>query len=298
MATAPDYRPLPKDRCTLTMLTGPTPGAVHVVGQAGTTMGRAPELSWCIGDRGVSSEHACITRKEGGFWLEDLNSTNGTFVNGRRVETRQRLCDGDHVQLGEHTLLRVSLHDANEQEATERLYRAAVLDPLTGVYNRGHLEAVLVAEYAFATRHRSPLGVAFADLDHFSSVNNTHGHQAGDAVLQQVANTMRRAVRTEDLVARYGGEEFVILARGIDLNGTMAMAERVRRMVEVLQVPVAAGVVRVTASFGVAAFERATPYGSVGELLAAADRAVYRAKAAGRNRVCEAADTCPASWRA
>lgn len=293
----PDFETLPKDRCTLTMLTGARPGAIYTLGPGELILGRDEELSWRIEDRAVSSHHARLSGVDGRFQIEDLDSTNGTYVNGERVQRRE-LRDGDRIQLGEHTLLRVALQDATEHEAAQRMYEAAVLDPLTGVYNRGHLEAVLTAEFAFAQRHKTPLSVIFADLDHFTDVNNTYGHQAGDAVLQDVAQAIRQAVRTEDLVARYGGEEFVLVARGIDLNGAIAMAERIRRKVEGVTVPLDDTLLSVTASFGVACFEAATPYDTREQLVAAADRAVYRAKAEGRNRVCDSSDVAPDSWRA
>lgn len=291
----PELEALPKDRCTLTMLTGPQPGAIHTVGNADVTLGRDDELSWRIDDRGVSGTHARIYVDGQSFFIEDLDSTNGTFINGRRI-MRHELRDGDRIQLGEHTLIRVSLQDATEHEAARRMYQAAVLDPLTGVYNRGHLEAVLVAEFAFAQRHKSPLAVVFIDLDHFTQVNNTYGHQAGDAVLRMTAQAIRHAVRTEDLVARYGGEEFVLLSRGIDLNGAVVMAERVRRTVESVKVTFHGQSIRVTASLGVACREAATPFETQEELLSAADRAVYRAKAEGRNCVREA-ETSGHSWK-
>lgn len=298
MDNGPNFEELPKDRCTLTMLTGPTPGVIKTLTAGELTIGRDEDLSWLVEDRGVSGRHARIGHQHGWFELADLSSTNGTYVNGRRLHEPHRLRDGDKIQLGEHTLIRVSLQDATEQHASRTMYEAAVKDPLTGIYNRGHLEAVLVSEFAYAARHKTPLSVIFVDLDHFTRVNNEHGHQAGDAVLQAVALAMKNAIRAEDMVARYGGEEFVMLARGIDLNGSLVMAERARRIVEAMSTPLDDQSLAVTASFGVACFEAATPFESVQHLIAAADRAVYRAKAEGRNRVVGAIDAASDSWRA
>lgn len=292
------FAELPKNRCTLTMLTGPSPGALYTLHGDEVVVGRDEDLSWRIDDRGVSGRHARICHRNRQFWVEDLGSTNGTYVGGQRIEAPRELRDGDHIELGERTLIRVSLQDEREHEAARRMYEAAVLDGLTGVYNRGHLETVLESEYAYAVRHRSPVSVIFVDLDHFTNVNNSYGHQAGDAALRTVAQVLAEAIRTEDLLARYGGEEFVLVARGIDLNGSIAMAGRLRQIVEQTAIDVGGELISVTASFGVAAYEAATPYQSVQELVAAADRAVYRAKSEGRNRVCEAFDTSPESWRA
>ena len=278
------------------MLTGPSPGSILVLRGPQIVLGRDEDLPHPINDRGVSGRHASVYEQDG-FWVADLGSTNGTYVGGRRLTAPHRLHDGDRIELGENTLLRVSLQDPREQEASRRMYEAAVLDPLTKVHNRGHLEAVLVKEYAYAMRHRLPLSVIFLDLDHFTQVNNTYGHQAGYAVVRSVAATIQEAVRTEDLVARYGGEEFVLVARGIDLNGAIVMAERVRRIIENTVIPFEGTHIRATASLGVAAYEAGTPYDSVQALVAAADRAVYRAKSEGRNRVCESLDASPESWR-
>jgi diguanylate cyclase (GGDEF)-like protein len=292
----PAYVALARDRLTLVMLTGPSPGAVYTLGAGELTLGRDDELSWRIEDRGVSAHHARIYCHQGVFWLQDLGSTNGTYVSGKRVGEPIKLHDNDRIHLGENTLLRVTLQDATEQEATEALYRASVIDPLTGIYNRGHLENMLQAEFAYAVRHRQALAILFIDLDHFTEINNRYGHQAGDEVLRGVTRAIRKAIRTEDFLARYGGEEFVLVARGIDLNGSLVMAERVRRIIEIMEVPFRNRTIRVTASFGVACHEAASTYKSPQQLVAAADTAVYRAKADGRNCVREATEA-PPSWQ-
>jgi diguanylate cyclase (GGDEF)-like protein len=297
----PQTRPqLPKDRCTLTMLTGPTPGAIQSLSsaQGEIVLGRDESLPARIADRGISGEHARIVFVAGVFAIEDLDSTNGTYVNGARLTSSVQLFDGDRIQLGENTLIRVSLQDATEQEAAQRMYHAAVYDPLTQVFNRGHLDAMLVSEFAYAVRHSFPLSILFIDLDHFTEVNNAYGHQAGDAVLAATAAAIRSSVRIEDLVARYGGEELVVVARSIDSPGAQIIAERVRRKIEAGTVSFQGTAIRVTASVGVATHDPTTPYDNVAQLVAAADRAVYLAKAEGRNRVCTAMEKAPSSWRA
>ncbi|MGF1465729.1 MAG: GGDEF domain-containing protein [Sandaracinaceae bacterium] len=285
--TEPLMASLPRDRLLLTMLAGPSPGALHEV-SGELVLGRGQGLVPRIDDRGMSRRHARLFKVGPHYYLEDLGSTNGTRVNGRPLTRRQRLGDGDRIQLGENTVLRVSLQDAQEAEAARRLYESAVLDPLTQVYNRGHFDERLQGEHAFAERHREALSVLLLDLDRFKRVNDTWGHAAGDAVLQATATAVKGALRTEDVFARYGGEEFVILARGTDRTAAARMAERVRRVVEALAVPWAGGELRVTASIGVATFVPGGPFRSAEALVQAADRATYQAKGRGRNRVCEA----------
>lgn len=170
---------------------------------------------------------------------------------------------------------------------TEQLRTAAITDALTGVYNRRFFEEMLAAD-ADAARHSAPLSVVLVDLDHFKSVNDTHGHPVGDAVLTEVADRLRRSLRASDLLCRYGGEEFVCLLPRTDGPAAWELAERLR--LDLRSTPVAVPGVEqplaLTASFGVAC---ATPAGSgplrVDDLIDTADRALYRAKALGRDRV-------------
>ena len=128
-------------------------------------------------------------------------------------------------------------------------------DGLTGVWNRKYLDERLRGEIAYATRHRSPLAVVIADIDHFKKVNDTYGHLAGDEVLKVTAATMRSALRTEDILARYGGEEFVVVARGVDLKSGVLLAERLRMTIERRPVTVDGQMIDRTISAGVATLE-------------------------------------------
>ena len=166
----------------------------------------------------------------------------------------------------------------------------AVIDPLTGMLNRNSLK-----DRTFELSHQSrrtgqPVGLIVGDLDHFKEVNDTHGHAAGDAVLQDVAYLLRKQLRAFDLAYRIGGEEFLVLLPGANLEQTAAMAERLRGGVEGDTV---GGGLRVTMSFGVSASANdcAFDYQSVCE---EADAALYEAKRQGRNRVCAGAAIAPA----
>lgn len=155
----------------------------------------------------------------------------------------------------------------------------AVLDPLTGLLNRVGLEGRFEEVRQQAALTGAPVSVVIADLDHFKQVNDLHGHQAGDAVLKAAAYAMRKTLRRFDLLYRLGGEEFLLLLPGLDLDEAADMASRLR---EALAADDLAGV-RVTASLGVAA---TTADGTTfADLYEQADRALYEAKAAGRDRV-------------
>ena len=160
----------------------------------------------------------------------------------------------------------------------ERLERMSLVDPLTGLANRRSFDDAIEAELARSRRTGAPLGLVILDVDHFKRFNDTHGHQAGDRVLIAVGAALRRAARREDRPCRIGGEEFAVLLPGADEQGAADVAERIRRIIAALDVPGGP----VTASFGAATAVHGM---AAEELVAAADRRLYEAKAAGRNRV-------------
>jgi diguanylate cyclase (GGDEF)-like protein len=157
-------------------------------------------------------------------------------------------------------------------------------DALTGVYNRRFFDDYFATEVERAMRFRGTVAIAMVDVDYFKQFNDRFGHAAGDQALRGVAVTLQRAVRRSDLVARYGGEEFVILFREASLDQAVALVEEIRR--EIQSTPHEIGDARpvhVTVSAGVASWPEDGP--TVGDLLATADRRLFTAKDAGRNRV-------------
>lgn len=176
----------------------------------------------------------------------------------------------------------------------ERLRRAGMTDGLTGVHNRRYFDHRSLIEFSQAVRHRYPLACLFLDIDHFKAINDGHGHPAGDEVLRQVGGLILRSLRTGDLAARYGGEEFVVLLPRTDLAGACEVAERIRLMVqEAPFVTPDGGTVGATLSVGLAMVPASAT--SFADLLAAADRALYEAKGAGRNRTVAAEGDAPLS---
>ena len=160
--------------------------------------------------------------------------------------------------------------------------RYAREDGLTGALNRQAFDQAAEAEWSRSTRHDLPLSVLVIDLDHFKALNDTHGHEAGDAWLKVFAELTGNLLRHEDLLCRYGGEEFVVLLPQTRLDAALQAAERIRRMIEGHRLAHGTAAVAVTVSIGVAA--RGGEYKTLKSMIAAADRALYRAKAAGRNR--------------
>jgi len=179
----------------------------------------------------------------------------------------------------------------------EALRVQSTKDPLTGLYNRRYLEEMLGREIRRAVRSEQPLGILMIDIDHFKQFNDTHGHEAGDAVLREAGSFLLRSVRAEDFVCRYGGEEFVVVLPTADLRVSQMRAERIRsklRDLVVMHQGRSLGVI--TASFGVAALP---VHGTADkDLLQAADAALYRAKSEGRDRVVVAEVPAPAEAQA
>ncbi len=163
------------------------------------------------------------------------------------------------------------------------LQEQAVRDGLTGLFNRRYLDGILDREVSRARREGSPLALVMLDIDHFKRVNDTYGHQAGDEVLRVLAATLQADIRAEDTACRYGGEEFLILLPNMPLAAAIERAEGWRRAVEALTVGHGEFAITFTISLGVAAYPEhgKTP----DDLTRCADQALYRAKAAGRNRV-------------
>jgi diguanylate cyclase (GGDEF)-like protein len=165
-----------------------------------------------------------------------------------------------------------------------QLKAQARTDAKTGLLNAGAWQGEADLAVDRARRRHQPLAVLLADIDHFKEVNDTHGHLTGDAVLRTLALEMRQQVRESDLVGRFGGEEFAILLSGTTPEEACRVAERIRRGAGVVKVLSRDTVVGVTVSVGVAILGR---HGSdLSELIGAADQALYRAKDAGRDRVC------------
>lgn len=277
-----------KNRAVLTVLSGPAKGAVFRLNKEIVTLGRSEEADIPLPDPNLSRIHARFLRSGSGrdvrYALEDLGSTNGTFVGGKRICEPTALIDGVRLGFGRRSLMRFSVQDALEEHATIHVHDSALRDGLTRAYNRRVFDDRLRSEFAYSARHNRPLSLMLLDLDHFKRVNDTHGHPAGDTVLQVVAKQIESALRTEDVFARYGGEEFAILARDTTLSDALVVAERIRTLVAGTPVPWCGGCLGVTLSIGVTC--NVPVVADAEQLIRKADSALYEAKSSGRNRVC------------
>ncbi len=266
----------------LVLASGPLLGKKIDVPPGGLVIGRATTCDITVGSRkdGVSREHARVYFEDNGLFLKDLESTNGLRVNNVSLRFSP-LRPGDLIQIG-RTLLKVV---AGGQDARyhETMYNKAVRDPLTGLFNRQNLQAMLTGEVKAAVKGRRPLCLMMCDIDHFKRVNDQFGHQAGDEVLRQMGRLVRSGLREADRAFRYGGEEVLVLLPNTDIDSAMAIAERLRKMTEMRRFAFGEVVIPLTVSIGVGQFTN-----SIEALVGKADAALYAAKNGGRNRVVRA----------
>ncbi len=250
-------------------------------------IGRGREADIRVQGDGISRKHARLRLSGENAVLEDLGSTNGSFVNGEKVSSRV-LADGDKIQVGTATILKYTHHDELDEDFQRQMFESASRDGLTQSYNKRFFLEQLNSEYAYAARHSAELSLIMFDIDHFKQVNDTYGHPAGDFVLSQLTRAVIPAIRTEDIFARYGGEEFAILSRTTPRAAAALVAERVRKTIEQHQFVFEGKRIPVTVSIGVGSMPDANVK-SPEDLVSVADKALYQAKRGGRNRVIAAA---------
>ena len=251
-------------------------GSIVEIGRAEAVEISLPEV------RSISRTHARLRHQGRTVTIEDAGSTNGTFVNDQRVHGAAVLKSGDRFQVGSvHFKL---LHEQDVEHAYhEAIYQMVMRDGLTETYNKRKFTEELAREFARAQRHDRPLALVMIDIDRFKEVNDTHGHLCGDMVLKQVAAAMRELLRPEQVFARVGGDEFAILCPETSYEGARAMAEKMRRRLAELSFSREGAIFAVTCSLGIA--ERTAEMQDEEALYEAADRSLYEAKGAGKNRV-------------
>jgi diguanylate cyclase (GGDEF)-like protein len=245
-------------------------------------VGRDSEAGFVVSRSSVSRQHARLYGDDDGqWWVEDLSSTNGTFVNEVRIRN-QRLSDSDQVRFGD--AIYKFLSGSNIESAYhEAIHNMAIQDGMTGIHNKRFFMEFLEREIAVATRHGHPLTLCMFDVDHFKKINDGHGHLAGDAVLKDLAGRIRPRIRREDLFARYGGEEFACVLPSTALGGGIVFAEHLRTLVEEKPCEFEDKLIPFTISLGVTTMHRETGVDPQ-TIIKRADDNLYAAKRGGRNR--------------
>ncbi|HSB12238.1 MAG TPA: GGDEF domain-containing protein [Blastocatellia bacterium] len=292
-----DLRELPisvaKKRPVLVILQGHSIGQTINLDQERTVVGRGSQVDLVLRDEIASRQHAEVIRLnlDGGcveYYLNDLASTNGTFLNGAKVASQQLLQDGDKIKVGNH-LMKFALLDEFEAEFQEKLHQMTQRDELTGLRSRRSLFADLDRKMTevVKTGELEQISVLMMDIDFFKRVNDGRGHLVGSHTIRDVGHIIRDVVGSPDLAARYGGEEYMAYVIGQSDRG-LEVAEAIRRAVEAHPFPAStndlAQTMHITISLGVATFPKD---GSAAlEIVQKADQALFRAKLSGRNRTC------------
>jgi diguanylate cyclase len=214
---------------------------------------------------------------------KDLDADALKLMARRLLTETRRMQDANH-QLEQK--LQASREDIQHlQRDLDDVRRDAMLDPLTKIFNRKHFDDGMLRAFAEAKGGTAPLSLMLLDIDHFKRFNDTWGHQTGDQVLRLVAMTLKSNIKGRDIAARYGGEEFAAILPETDLEGAVILADNIRKAIqakELLKRSTNEKLGRITASFGVAAYRKGDTPSS---LIERADRCLYAAKHAGRNKV-------------
>lgn len=246
------------------------------------TIGRSQEAMLQIPDEMISRVHCEIRRMGRHVFLRDNNSTNGTFVDGAPFKEGE-VFPGNRIQIGS-AVLKIDLKDPSEVERDKALFEAATTDALTKLPNRRFFLERAQAECSLARRERRMTHAFLIDVDKFKNVNDTWGHAAGDFILKEVARTLAKVRREEDLIARFGGEEFIFFTSGIDAIQAKTFGERIRSAVETHKIVWEDQLINITISIGLQS-SVLTDHDTLDSLIAAADANLYQAKRNGRNQV-------------
>jgi diguanylate cyclase (GGDEF)-like protein len=246
-------------------------------------IGRGIENDVVLLSDSISRRHARIETRAGNYHILDMHSTNGTYVNDELVHDRQ-LRRGDQIKIGDTIMKFLSGADL-ESQYHETIYRMTIMDGLTGIHNKRYLVEQLDRELSRARRHRRPLSLVICDIDHFKRVNDEFGHLAGDHVLKEVAQLAKSRIRPDDVIARYGGEELAVILPETNLAGGVRIADELRKMIATETFIFEDEDIDITISCGVAQLD---PKWRSYDFVRAADEQLYKAKRAGRNRVCPA----------
>ncbi len=245
-------------------------------------MGRGRQSDVQLDQDSVSRRHAMATIEGKKVWVEDLGSTNGTYVNDRLITAPHILRDGDLLSIG-RTIFKFFQSGNIEQAYHEEIYRLTTVDSLTQVYNKRYLMDAMSTEIARSHRYSTDLSLVMFDIDHFKNINDTHGHLAGDHILRELSLVIKNSMRQPDIMGRYGGEEFAILLTDTKVEGALTFAEKIRSKIAHHEFFFDNTSIPVTISLGVAQLDASMAKPE--DLIEKADVNLYKAKQGGRNRV-------------
>jgi two-component system cell cycle response regulator len=248
-----------------------------------TLIGREPTCDISLDDNAVSRTHAVIELDEPDYFVSDLGSRNGTFIDDKLLQDRRQLKGGELIRVG-GTILKFMASMDEEANYHAVVHELMTRDPLTNAFNRSYLMLTLEKLLPRCQFTNQNLAVIMIDIDDFKKINDSYGHLVGDEVLRVFCERIRNSLREGDSLCRLGGEEFVILSEQTNLHDAVRIAERIRLAVSSTPFSTQAGPLSATCSLGVMTLDQPN-VGTVDALLAGADRQMYAAKACGRNCV-------------
>lgn len=267
----------------LVQIHGPDLGKKYIIdAEDGLSMGRDEGNSVIVDLDNVSRRHAMVSNRDGKYFVKDLGSTNGTYLNDVEIHDEQPLRTGDLVKVG-GAIFKFLSGGNIETQYHEEIYSLTISDGLTQIHNKRFFLEFLEREMGRCHRYNRSLSLIMFDIDHFKQINDTNGHLAGDYVLRELSATIKPRVRKEECFARYGGEEFAVVMPEAGGSNALKFAEKIRKLVEDHQFTFENKLIRVTVSVGVADLT-----GDITEplqFIKLADTNLYKAKKTGRNRV-------------
>jgi diguanylate cyclase (GGDEF)-like protein len=265
---------------------GPDMGKRFPLARSEIVLGRGADCDIQVDRDSVSRRHARVFRTGEAWSVEDLQSTNGSYVNDVPV-TKSVLRDADFVKIGA-AIFKFLSGSGIEASYHEEIYKMTIIDALTGAHNKRYFLEFIEREIARCARYRRPLSLLMFDIDHFKSFNDSYGHLTGDQVLRLVGMSLKQTIKGQDITARYGGEEFAVVLPNTALRQALTVADHIRRAVmakELKKKSTGEILGRVTISVGVSMLK---PDDDTDALIERADACLYAAKRNGRNRViCE-----------
>lgn len=273
----------PEVRAFLNVIRSQADLGVHTFIDGPVILGRDPNCSVPLHDFGVSRQHAVITpQTNGDFVLQDLQSTNGTRVNGSPISDTRVLKNGEKIFVGD-TVLRFALADEVDVDFHSEVATLVSTDPLTGLPSKRRFDQALEFSLQAAKHGGTSLALLMMDMDGVKSINDTHGHLFGAHVIGETGKLIARVVGNKGHACRFGGDEFSAFLPGLDLESAAKVCEKIRQAVEAAGMEKDGIQLKPTISIGVACY----PNGGqeMLELVAVADKALYEAKDLGKNRV-------------
>ena len=212
----------------LIIVDGDNVGKIFPLDKKRITIGRSDEFDIQLADSSCSREQAIIEFNDNNKpVLKDLDSTNGTYVNGAKI-TEINIEDGDKILLGFSSVFMFAVQDSLEAKFQMNLYESSIKDSLTGAFNQKYFLDTLSKAFSYSIRHNTSLGLLMLDIDFFKKINDTYGHIVGDIVLKEIVKRIENNLRNEDILCRYGGDEFSVIVRDFKYGFVKITAERIR----------------------------------------------------------------------